>query len=151
LHYNRQRQNLPVMDRRRAAGQEGSSGMDRRGWVVVLAFGLTGCVGPRETQYLSCVPRPPDVEARSWDWHDPFPDESAGPDTVTRPRSFVEPRSDTRKNFDLRFLQAAHPTAGRTQLAPGPAWPGYGTPLGAMPIVPAPPGPVATYPGVGPE
>jgi hypothetical protein len=130
--------------------------MDRRGWVVVVALGLCGCIGPRETQFLSCVPRPPHVEARSWDWHDPFPDENAGPDTVTRPRSFMEPRSDTRKSFDLRFLQAMHPSAGRTRLAPGPLWPGYGTPgMASGPVQPLgngppvgtpPPGPVATPP-----
>jgi hypothetical protein len=124
--------------------------MSRRELGVVIVLGMAGCIGPRETQYLSCIPRRPDVEARSYDYHDPFPDENAGPETVTRPRSFVEPRSDTRKTFDLRFLQAMHPTAGRTQLAPGPAWPGYGPSnvVSGNGFAPAPasPGPIA-YPG----
>ena len=124
---------------------------------MMMTLALAGCVGPRETQYLSCIPRPPQVEARSYDYHDPFPDENAGPETVTRPRSFVEPRTDTRKNYDLRFLQAAHPTAGRTQFAHGPVWPGYGSPSVVTGPVYAPPpsGPIAypgtMYPGVLPQ
>ncbi|OYW24454.1 MAG: hypothetical protein B7Z55_02130 [Planctomycetales bacterium 12-60-4] len=112
--------------------------------LLVLGVG-GGCIGPEETRYLSFYQRAPDVEARSYDYHDPFPDESAGPDTYTRPRSFSEPRSDTRKNVDLRFLQAMHPTAGRPELAGvpivrGPARPGPGG-------VPIPTGsPVANYP-----
>jgi hypothetical protein len=112
------------------------------------AVALAGCIGPRETQYLTLRPRPPAVEARSYDWHDPFPDEAIGPDTATRPRAFTEPRTDTRKNFDQSFLQAMHPTAGHTQWAAGPQ---IGPPgLVARPPVYAPvvnhPGPVAAYP-----
>jgi hypothetical protein len=97
--------------------------MRRSGIALFVVTGIAGCVGPRETQYLSWMPRRPDVEARSYDWHDPFPDERVGPDTASRPRAFIDPRTDTRKNFDQRFLQAVHPSAG-TQLA-APQWPGY--------------------------
>jgi len=122
--------------------------MGRGGTVWMLVVACSGCIGPYETRYLSCIPRRPDVEARSYDWHDPFPDERIGPETASRPRAFQEPRSDTRKNFDLRFLQAMHPTAG-TQLAPGPMWPGYGNPgLAGTPFPPpsSAPGPVASSP-----
>lgn len=115
--------------------------MALRYWAAGIV-GFAGCVGPEETRYLSYFQRAPDVESRSYDWHDPFPDEMVGPDTATRPRTFLEPRSDTRKNFDLRFLQAMHPTAGKTQFAAvprGPARPGpNGTPI--------PTSPVAQYP-----
>jgi hypothetical protein len=108
---------------------------------------LSGCVGRQETRYLSLYPRRADVEARSWDFHDPFPDERIGPDTHTRPRQFVEPRTDTRKNYDQRFLQSVHPTAG-TRLAPGPQYQGYGSGIvraGGTPQQYAP-GPVASSP-----
>lgn len=93
--------------------------MGRGAWGVGLLL-LGGCVGPRETQFLRCAPRSLNVEARSYEYHDPFADEAAGPSTFTRPRTFSEPRSDTRKQFELRNLQALHPNAGRTQFASGP-------------------------------
>lgn len=111
--------------------------------LALLAVG--GCIGPEETRFLSLYQRDPDVESRAYDYHDPFPDESAGPETFTRPRTFSDPRTDTRKNIDLRFLQAMHPTAGQPQLAGvpvvrGPARMGPGG-------VPIPTGsPVANYP-----
>jgi hypothetical protein len=106
-----------------------------RRWTLRLAplmIGLGGCIGPAETQHLSCIPRRPDIEARSYDWHDPFPDENSGPDTATRPRAFVEPRSDTRKLFDLRFFEAHHPTAARGQLVRAPQ--SYSGPTVATPL-----------------
>ncbi len=121
-----------------------------RWWAMLLLLGTGGCVGPYETRFLSCFQRRPDVEARSYDAHDPFPDESAGPDTYSRPRSFVEPRGDTRKTLDLRFLQAMHPTAGQPQYARGGSAP---VPIVQGPAVPGPNGmpiptgsPVANYP-----
>lgn len=115
-----------------------------RGWTVrgLAVLALSGCVGPEETRYLSCVPRPPEIETRAYDWHDPFPDETAGPDTITRPRAFLEPRTDTRKTFDLRFFSAMHPLAGSSAWAHRPRGPGYGnSSMGAvLPGAPAPPG-----------
>jgi len=75
---------------------------------LLLMAIASGCCGTQETRFLSWTPRPPDVEARSYNIHDPFPDETAGPNTFTRPRTFIEPRTDTRKDFDLRFLKAAN-------------------------------------------
>lgn len=124
-----------------------------RWWVYGLLLGGAGCVGPEETRYLSLYQRDPTVEARSYDYHDPFPDELAGPSTYTRPRNFLEPRDDTRKTFDLKFLLAMHPTAGRPQLATvpivrGPARPGPG----AVPIATGgPASPVAFYPYPAPR
>jgi hypothetical protein len=75
--------------------------------LLLLLLLMTGC-GTPETRFLTWVPRAPAVEAQSYNLHDPFPDEDAGPKTFTRPRAFLEPRSDTRKNLDLRFLKAAY-------------------------------------------
>jgi hypothetical protein len=44
------------------------------------------------------------VEKQSYRIHDPFPDEDLGPDTMTRPRGFVEPRSEPRKILESRSL-----------------------------------------------
>jgi hypothetical protein len=116
----------------------------RHAGCILALFLLAGC---QETRYLTWWPRRADVEARSYDWHDPFPDERIGPDTKTRPRQFMEPRTDERKNYDQRFLQSVHPTAG-TQLAPGPQWQGYGTPGVAVGPPQPPPGPIAGIPNV---
>ena len=80
--------------------------MERGCCLAVLEICLIGCRQPYEMRHLTCTTRPARVEARSFDSHDPFADESAGPETFTRPRAFQEPRSDTRKTNDLRFLQA---------------------------------------------
>lgn len=117
--------------------------MGRWAWLLPLIAG--GCVGPYETRYLTLYQRAPSVEARSYEAHDPFPNKMAGPDTYSRPRDFIDPRTDTRKNFDLRFLTAMHPTAGQPHLA--------GVPVVQGPAVPGPGGrpiptgsPVANYP-----
>lgn len=77
-----------------------------RGWLLI-GFILTGCQNAPETRFLGCIPRPPLQEARSYDLHDPFPDEHLGPNTFTRPRQFITPRTEQRKTNDLRYLQAA--------------------------------------------
>ncbi|MBI1349108.1 hypothetical protein GC163_22795 [bacterium] len=116
--------------------------MSPQRYILVSLLGLVGCVGPEETQFLSIYERNPTVEARSYDWHDPFPDERAGPDTFSRPLAFNEPRTDTRKNIDLRFLQAMHPSAGQPSYAGIPAVPGpaivgpNGMPIASRPQIP---------------
>lgn len=83
--------------------------------VMACGLGLTGCLPMHETRLPSCIPRSASVESRSYEFHDPFADESIGPATFSRPRAFQEPRSDTRKSSDLRFLQAAREFAPRPQ------------------------------------
>lgn len=87
--------------------------MERGWWVIVLV--LAGCQNTQETRFLTWFPRPAAQESRSYDFHDPFPDESLGPNTFTRPRAFMQPRTEQRKTNDLRFLQAAREFAPRTQ------------------------------------
>jgi hypothetical protein len=122
------------------------------GTLLALMMAGGGCIGPAETQFLSCYPRRPDVEARSYDWHDPFPEERIGPDTATRPRSFVEPRSDSRKQFDLRFFEAHHPSASRASLVrnrPLPPWNGQAPVVASpLPSYPYPTHPHAAAPPV---
>ena len=85
-----------------------------RGWLLIVLV-LAGCQNTQETRFLSWFPRPAAQESRSYDLHDPFPDENIGPNTFTRPRGFIVPRTEQRKTNDLRFLQAAREFAPRTQ------------------------------------
>ncbi len=126
--------------------------MERGCWMIALMWtcgmGLCGCMQTQETRFLSCIPRPPAVEARSYDLHDPFADENAGPQTFTRPRAFTEPRKNTRKANDLRFLQSAREFSPRTQAywdplqsngtAGAPVQPIWRTPASTDPIASAP-------------
>lgn len=115
--------------------------------MLVLAASSLGCM---ETRFLSCQTRDPRVESRSYDLHDPFPDESIGPETFSRPRTFQEPRSDNRKTFDLRNLQASRGVtppvqaywdpAGVNSTAGVPVQPIWRQPKAAVPI--------ATQPGL---
>jgi hypothetical protein len=127
-----------------------TSAMERRWMTLILVLAGSG-LGCQETRFLSCRTRDPRVEARSYDLHDPFPDESIGPETFSRPRAFEEPRTDERKTFELRNLQASRGVIS-------PAHAAYWDPLGtnaaaAMPVQPiwrqVPAGvPIATQPGM---
>ena len=78
-----------------------------RGIGMFVILMVSGC-GTPETRWLSVRPRPVRDEVASYKWHDPFPDEEAGPKTFNRPRTFLEPRSDAQKSFDLRYIKAAY-------------------------------------------
>ena len=107
---------------------------DRAGWIMGLMLSgfLVGC---QETRFLSCLPkRSATVESRSYDVHDPFPDDEIGPKTFSRPRTFEEPRSDTRKTFDLRNLQASRGFSPQTEYAWDPAGPARSASFPAQPI-----------------
>jgi hypothetical protein len=118
-----------------------------RGWLVLMLIVVGGGLGCQETRFLSCRTREPRVEARSYDLHDPFPDETIGPETFTRPRAFQEPRTEERKSFDLRNIQASTGNLpARAYLGPGgtnvtagvqtqPIWrqPSRGIPIATQP------------------
>ena len=118
-----------------------------RGWLLIVLV-LAGCQNTQETRFLTWFPRPAAQESRSYELHDPFPDESLGPNTFTRPRTFIQPRTEQRKTNDLRFLQAAREFAPRTQafwdpLDPGgtagaPVQPIWRNQAGSSPIAVAP-------------
>ncbi len=120
--------------------------MERSTRLLFLLLLMAGCRGTQETQYLKITPRPAQAEIQSYNIHDPFPDEDAGPNTFTRPRAFMVPRTDTRKDYDLRYLKAAYgfpqqryalfnnPTGGTAQYPVQPLW---RTPQDAAPIAAA--------------
>lgn len=115
-------------------------------WLVaaLLVAGSTGC---QETRFLSCQTRDPRVEARSYDLHDPFPDEDIGPETFVRPRTFEEPRSEPRKSFDLRNLLASGGVVRPPEIAWVPQSPIAGAPLQPVWRQPPPGVPLTTPPG----
>jgi hypothetical protein len=65
---------------------------------------VCGCLTPNNTRLPTLDTPPPPVEKRSYSIHDPFPDEELGPDTMTRPRGFNEPRAEPRKILESRAL-----------------------------------------------
>lgn len=90
------------------------------GLLIPLLF-AGGCAG--ETRFLSLNPRPTSTERKAYEIHDPFPDESAGPETFSRPRGFINPRTDERREFELRTIRsAAAPTSAPYNYAGPPAY-----------------------------
>lgn len=107
------------------------------GWVLALTFvGMAGCTttSPCQRMFAGCR-RNLGLESKTYTLHDPFPDELAGPDTATRPRAFEEPRSDTRRDFDLRLLFSMSGQPLTPTMASRPL---HGSPL-VSPIEPAVP------------
>lgn len=78
-----------------------------RGLVWVLGAGSVaacGCFTPFNTRLPTLNTPPAPVEKQSYSIHDPFPDEDLGPDTMSRPRGFNEPRAEPRKILESRAL-----------------------------------------------
>lgn len=78
-----------------------------RGLVWVLGAGsvaVCGCISPFNTRLPTVDTPPAPVEKQSYRIHDPFPDEELGPDTMTRPRGFNEPRAEPRKILESQSL-----------------------------------------------
>src|SRR3712207_9149809 len=63
---------------------------------------LAGCITPWNTRLPTFEPRPPALERRSFQVHDPFPEDDIGPETMVRPREFREPRDETRRATEGR-------------------------------------------------
>lgn len=118
-------------------------------WIIPLfVLVVVGC-GTPETRFLTFAPRPAAADIASFKYHDPFPDEEAGPKTFNRPRVFIQPRSETQKSFDKRYINAAYGfpqqryawdspvTANVSQYPVTPLWRGQS---GDQPISLAPPG-----------
>jgi len=121
--------------------------MERSKLVIFLLL-IAGCGSP-ETRLLSWYPQPASLEAKLYDLHDPFPERDAGPDTYSRPRDFLEPRSDSQKSLNLRKLKAMRGFAPAQQAG----W-GHPIPLGALqyhvqPLWQTNPQPIAIVPTPG--
>lgn len=63
----------------------------------------------------------PQLEKRGYERFDPFPDEDLGPDTMTRPRGFMEQRTMPRRAIEDRGQQFGQPAAGPATPQPPPS------------------------------
>jgi hypothetical protein len=57
------------------------------------------------TQCPTLETRPTQVEKKSFERHDPFPDQASGPDTFNRPRGYDMQRTAPRRAAEERMLQ----------------------------------------------
>ena len=84
----------------------------QRACLFGLLFASAGCMTPWNTRFPTFYRDPPEVERQSYERFDPFPDEELGPDTMTRPRSFIDQRDMPRRAAEGRMWQGAEPQLG---------------------------------------
>ena len=92
----------------------------RRPLLLASILLLGGCITPWNTRLPTLHPQHPVQEGRSYQLHDPFPDEMAGPDTMTRPREFADPRAEPRRTLEGQALLGM-PQGGAATPAPLPS------------------------------
>jgi hypothetical protein len=84
---------------------------------------LTGCLTPQNTRFPEPFPRNVRSEALSYRFHDPFPDDSIGPNTFSRPPSYQKQRDPARRAEENRILRGYNLEQAPTgSLPPKTAW-----------------------------
>jgi hypothetical protein len=79
--------------------------------MLVLLSSVTGCLlHTRYVQMPQLMPRHPATEHRAAEYHDPYPDESIGPRTGSRPLGFRRQRAEARRAADLRGIHLLDPS-----------------------------------------
>lgn len=102
------------------------NGVIMRGWqwgkqgllggIVCL---LTGCVTPWNTQLPTLYSSHPYVETRRNEQFDPFARSDLGPDTLSRPREYNDPRSTVRQSQDAAIMRSPYvPGVPNPSIAP---------------------------------
>jgi hypothetical protein len=77
---------------------------------LILVTAGSGCLlDTRFVQMPQMMPRHPATEHRAAEYHDPYPDESIGPSTGSRPLGFGRQRSEARRAADLRGIHLLDP------------------------------------------
>jgi len=77
---------------------------------LILATTGSGCLlDTRFVQMPQLMPRHPATEHRAAEYHDPYPDESIGPSTGSRPLGFKRQRAEARRAADLRGVHLLDP------------------------------------------
>jgi hypothetical protein len=77
---------------------------------LLVSICLNGCAyDPKRFQLPSLTRRHPAVERRLADFHDPFPDDTLGPESSARPPSFARQRTLPRRAADLRGVHLLNP------------------------------------------
>ena len=89
----------------------------RRFGVILLGslVAVLGCFSPVTTRMPTFQAGDPRVEKQRFDLHDPLPDAVAGPDTQSRPRGFVDQRSEPRRTLEGRMLLGLPPGLESTE------------------------------------
>ncbi len=84
---------------------------------LVAACLLTaGCFNPSFTRLPTFASGQPQVEKRSYERHDPFPDGLSAPDMQVRPREFSHQRSEPRRALEEELFRG---TTGNGAFPPG--------------------------------
>ena len=100
---------------------------------------------PWNTQLPTPYAAPPAIESRRNEQFDPFARSDLGPDTMSRPREYSDPRSRPRQVFDAAAVNSPIMSPGGQPLSP------YPQPAPQMPpISPVPTQPMQPYPGTNP-
>jgi len=77
---------------------------------LILVTAGSGCLlDTRFVQMPQLMPRHPATEHRAAEYHDPYPDESIGPSTGSRPLGFKRQRAEARRAADLRGVHLLDP------------------------------------------
>jgi hypothetical protein len=66
---------------------------------------LTGCLTPQNTRFPQLYPGNIQREEVAIRFHDPFPDDSIGPSTASRPPSYLKQRDPARRAEENRILR----------------------------------------------
>jgi len=70
--------------------------------LVVCSLLCTGCFNPAFTRMPNCQVPNLFAERNSIERFDPFPSEDIGPETLSRPPSYVKQRTEQRRDAELR-------------------------------------------------
>jgi hypothetical protein len=73
---------------------------------------MTGCFSDAFTRLPAFESGQPQVEKRSYERHDPFPDVLSAPDMQVRPREFSNQRSEPRRALEEELFQGMKDNGG---------------------------------------
>ena len=83
--------------------------------LAAICLLMAGCFNAGSTRLPTFETGQPQVEKRSFERHDPFPDELSGPDMQVRPRGFSNQRTEPRRALEEQLFQG---TTGNGQFPP---------------------------------
>jgi hypothetical protein len=91
--------------------------------MVILSSLISGCISPLNTRFPQPFIYNQKAEAVSYQYHDPFPDETIGPGVGTRPPSFQNQRDPARRAAENRMLRGYNLEGAPTgSLPPKTSW-----------------------------
>jgi hypothetical protein len=73
--------------------------------LAVICLLMAGCFSDKFTRLPAFETGQPQVEKRSFERHDPFPDRLSAPDTQVRPRGFDNQRTEPRRALEEMLFQ----------------------------------------------